>query len=82
MLLLALLLNQALGLLEVEDPIPNRIGLDDLFSLAGAGSFLGGLLAIGKPPAKQQQAIKLGGAAGFCLGVTVYTLALLDQVAS
>lgn len=82
MLLLALFLNQALGLLEVEDPIPDRIGLDDLFSLAGAGSFLGGLLSMGKPPAKQQQAIKMGGAAGFCLGVSVYSLALLDQVAS
>ena len=82
MLLLALFLNQALGLLEVEDPIPDRIGLDDLFSLAGAGSFLGVLFGLGKSPAKQEQQIRKCGVAGFCLGVIVYTFALLVQVAS
>jgi hypothetical protein len=82
MLFLALLFGQAFGLPEVEDPIPDRIGLGDLFSLAGAGSFLGVLLGMGKPPAKQEQAVKKGGVAGFCLGATVYALALLVQVAS
>ncbi|HEY6730506.1 MAG TPA: hypothetical protein VI039_05725 [Solirubrobacterales bacterium] len=81
-MLLALSLSQALGLLEVEDPIPDRIGLDDLFSLAGAGTVLGGLFGMGKSLAKQEQAIRVGGAAGFCVGVTIYTLALVAQVAS
>jgi hypothetical protein len=82
MLLQAIFLSQVLGLLEVEDPMPERIGLDDLFSLAGAGSFLGVLLGMGKSPAKQEQAIRRGGVAGFCLGVIVYALALLVQVVS
>lgn len=82
MLLLTLFLGQVFGLLEVEDPIPDRIGLYDLFSLAGAGAFLGSLLGMGKPAAKQEKAIRMGGVAGFCFGVTVYALALLVQLLS
>jgi len=37
MFVLALLIAQALGLPEVENPIPEKIGVADIFALAGAG---------------------------------------------
>ena len=49
MLMLALLIGQALGPPEVEEPIPGQIGLGDLVSLAGAGGVLGAVLSFARP---------------------------------
>jgi len=46
MLVLAALIGQALGLPEVEDPLPNRIGLNFLLSFAGVGGIFGGFLSL------------------------------------
>jgi hypothetical protein len=82
MLLAALLLAQALGLPEVEDPIPHKIGLGHLIALAGAGGMLGGLMKVKAPSAKRERAMSLGTMAGFCFGAAVYCLALTVQVIS
>jgi hypothetical protein len=82
MLVLALLIGQALGLPEVENPIPEKIGLGDIFALAGAVGLLGGILRFGSPPSEWERAVRRGGLAGFCIGVVVYCVLLLVQVLS
>lgn len=82
MLALALVLWQAFGLPEVEDPFPDRIGLEVLVSFAGAGGVLAGVLCIGSSPAKKERAVSLGALFGFCLGAVYYILSLLAQIAS
>jgi hypothetical protein len=81
-LFLAFLVGQVLGLPEVEDPIPDKIGLGHLFALAGAGGVLAGISKFRVPPAKRERAISFGSLAGFCFGAVVYCLLLLIQVAS
>ena len=82
MLALALILWQALGFPEVEDPIPNRIGIEDLFALAGAGGLLGGIWRFRSSPAKRERAVSRCSLAGLCFGAVVYCLSLLAQVIS
>lgn len=82
MVLLALIVWQALGLPEVENPLPHKIGLEHLFELAGAGGVLGGISRFGSPPAKRERAASWGTVAGFCCGAAVYCLSLLAQVIS
>lgn len=82
MLLVAFLLGQAFGLPEVENPIPEKIGLQDVFSLAGAGGVLGGIAGFGLPSAQQEQGVKWGAFLGFCCGIAMYCLLLLIQVLS
>jgi hypothetical protein len=82
MLVLALVIGQALGLPEVEDPIPERIGLGHVFALAGAVGLLGGLWRFGAPPAERERAISWGGLIGFCLGVGIYCVLLVVEVIS
>jgi hypothetical protein len=82
MLVLVLILGQALGLPEVENPIPETIGLEDVFALAGAGGVLGGIRRFGSPSAEQDQGVRWGVFAGFYLGVAAYCLLLLLQVIS
>ena len=60
MLLFAFLLGQALGLPEVEDPIPDRIGLTFPFSFAAACGALADFLYI-KSPTKVERAISWAG---------------------
>jgi hypothetical protein len=67
MLVLALLIGQALGLPEVEDPIPDRIGLSFLLSLAGVGGMFGGFVSL-VWPRRRERLSGLGTLAGFCLG--------------
>jgi hypothetical protein len=78
----ALLLGQALGLPEVEDPIPDTIGLTFPVSLAGAGGVIGGVLGVAVWPQKREKLIVLGTFAGFCLGVGFYALSLFVQLLS
>jgi hypothetical protein len=82
MLVLALLLGQALGLPEVENPIPGEIGLGDVFTVAGAGGLLGGMVGACCFPTKKERAISAGTAIGLCVGMGFYVLALVIQVAS
>jgi hypothetical protein len=81
-LLLAFLLGQALGLPEVENPIPERIGLGDVITVAGAGGVLGGMVGVWCSPKNKDRAISVGSAIGLCAGTGFYALALLIQVAS
>jgi hypothetical protein len=82
MLTLALLIGQALGLPEVENPVPEKIGLEDVFALAGACGVLGRIARLGSPSARQEQGVKWGVCIGFCLGAAAYFLLLLIQVIS
>jgi hypothetical protein len=78
----AFLLGQALGLPEVESPIPEKIGLADVFTAAGAGGVLGGMVGVCRSPHKKERAISTGSVLGFCVGAGFYAVALLVQVAS
>lgn len=81
-LVLALLLGQALGLPEVEDPIPNRINIDVPFTWAGMGGILAGFVYVFSAKAKRERAIGIWGLIGFALGAGFYLLALVVQVIS
>jgi hypothetical protein len=80
MLVLVILLGQALGLPEVESPIPDTIGLTQIFAAAGAGGVLGGVSQVCSPRPKQERMVALGGFAGFCLGAAFYCVCLLAQL--
>jgi hypothetical protein len=79
MLLLAFLLGQALGLPEVEDPIPDKIGITFPFGFAGACAVLAGFLYLNSPT-KRERAVGVGGLIGFCLGWAFYLMSLLVQL--
>jgi hypothetical protein len=81
-LVLAFLLGQALGLPEVESPIPEKIGLADVFTAAGAGGVLGGMAGVWCSPNSKERAISVGSVLGFCIGAGFYAVSLLVQVAS
>ncbi|HVD39872.1 MAG TPA: hypothetical protein VNC16_02560 [Solirubrobacterales bacterium] len=82
MLLFAYLLGQVLGLPEVENPIPEKIGVADVFALAGACGVVGGVVRFRSPSFKQDQGARWGVFAGFFLGVAAYLLLLLLQLIS
>lgn len=82
MLALALIIWQVSGLPEVENPIPDRIGLGHLFALAGACGLLGGLFRFGAPPRERERAVSWGSLVGFCIGAGLYMLLLLIQIGS
>jgi hypothetical protein len=81
-LALALLLGQALGLPEVESPIPERIGLADVITVTGAGGVLGGMVGVCCSPKNKERTISVGSVIGFCGGAGFYAVALLVQVVS
>lgn len=82
MFLLALIVLQALGLPEVEDPIPDRIGLDSIVGLAGAGGILIGTIGAVVWPRKRERLAGIGTLVGLCLGVVLYALSLFVQLVS
>jgi hypothetical protein len=82
MLMLALIVWQTLGLPEVEDPIPDRIGLGYLVSLAGAGGVLGGIVSVVGWPQKRERFVSVGTFIGFCIGLGLYATALINQLVS
>jgi len=82
MLVLALLIGQVLGLPEVEDPIPDKIGLSYLVSLAGAGGVLGGVVSVVGWPQKRERFVSVGTFIGFCFGIGLYASSLINQLIS
>jgi hypothetical protein len=82
MVLFALIVWQALGFPEVEDPIPEKIGLELIFAFAGAGAVVGEVVRFGASPARRERAVRRCGLAGFCIGLGLYVLSLLLQVIS
>lgn len=67
---------------QVEDPWPDRIGIDFVFTAAGAGGVLLGVYHAKSPAPIREQAINRGGRSGFYLGVGFYLLSLLVQLLS
>lgn len=82
MLVLALIVWQALGFPEVEDPIPERIGLGSIVGLAGAVGVLAGILSVIVRPQKRERFVGVGTFIGFCFGVALYALSLFVQLIS
>lgn len=79
MLVLALIVWQTLGLPEVEDPLPEKIGLGLLLSLAGAGGMFGVILSV-RWPQKREWLISRGTFVGFCIGSSLYCASLFAQL--
>ena len=79
-LVLALLVGQALGLPEAESPIPEKIGIADVFAYAGAGGVLGGIARFRSSSSKQERGVSRGVFCGFCCGAAIYCLSLLSQL--
>ncbi|HET7120458.1 MAG TPA: hypothetical protein VFI17_04300 [Solirubrobacterales bacterium] len=82
MLLFMLILGQALGLPEVEKPIPDKIGLATIFAVAGAGGVLGGVARFRSPSAERERGAMWGIFLGFCGGATAYFLLMFLQLLS
>ncbi|MGN6216080.1 MAG: hypothetical protein ACTHN7_03855 [Solirubrobacterales bacterium] len=80
MLALALIVWQALGFPEVEGPIPDRIGLEYLFELAGAGGVIGGMASFIAWPRRRERFIAVGTVVGFAIGAGFYALSLVVQL--
>ena len=67
---------------EVEDPWPDKIGIEFLFQAGGAGGWLMDLLEADAPEGDRNRAIRWGGLWGFRIGAGFYVLSLLVQVGS
>jgi hypothetical protein len=79
-LALALIAWQALGFPEVEDPIPDKIGLGSIIGLAGACGLLAGVVSMIIRPGKRERFAAVGTFAGCCLGICLYAISLLVQL--
>ncbi|MGN6557678.1 MAG: hypothetical protein ACTHLH_06655 [Solirubrobacterales bacterium] len=82
MLVLALMIGQALGLPEVENPIPDRINITAPFLAAGMGGALAGLVFVFSPQARRERAMRIWGLVGFAIGGAFYLFALIVQLIS
>lgn len=67
---------------RVEDPFPERIGLEFPFALAAAGGVLASLLHIESSSAKRDRVVRWSGFVGFGAGVAFYLLSLAIQLSS
>jgi hypothetical protein len=77
-----LLIVVASFLPEAESPLPDRIGVIDVFTSAGAGGALGGIICFKATAAKRDLAIRWGGLIGCIASLALYFLAVLVQVLS
>jgi hypothetical protein len=77
---LALLIGQALGLPEVENPVPDRINITAPFVAAGMGGALAGLVF--SPQSRRERAMRIWGLIGFAIGGAFYLFALVVQLIS
>ena len=78
----AILLGQALGLPQVEDPIPDKIGFGHVIACAGAGGVVAEVVRFGATPAKRERSARRGLKIGFWLGFGFYALSLVVQIIS
>ncbi|HEY5942787.1 MAG TPA: hypothetical protein VIT89_08015 [Solirubrobacterales bacterium] len=82
MLMIAFLLGRALGLPEVEDPIPDTIGFGHVIACAGAGGVVGEVVRFGSTAKRREQAARRGLWIGFWIGSVFYAISLVVQVVS
>jgi hypothetical protein len=80
MLTLALIVWQALGFPEVEDPIPDRIGFGSIVGLAGFSGMLAGALSLIKHPSNRERFVAIGTLVGLCIGTAFYVASLIVQL--
>lgn len=80
MLVLGLIIWQALGFPEVEDPIPDRIGLGWVVGLAGAGGMLAGVVSVIKHPSSRERLVGIGTLFGLGFGIGFYAISLVAQL--
>lgn len=80
MLMLALIVWQTLGLPEVEDPIPDRIGVGSIMGFAGFGGMLAAVFSVIVQPRNREQLIGIGTFVGCCFGVGFYAVSFLAQL--
>ncbi|HEX3173226.1 MAG TPA: hypothetical protein VHQ43_03285 [Solirubrobacterales bacterium] len=67
---------------RVEDPWPDKIGVELPFATAAIGSVLAGVAFSLTTQEKRERAIKLGGLFGFCAGSAFFVVSLLVQLVS
>ena len=67
---------------QVEDPWPDRIGVNLPIALGGAFGFLASVLFAAAPEARRNRAIRNGGLIGIALGLVFYLISLVVQVCS
>jgi hypothetical protein len=67
---------------RVEDPLPDSIGLSFPLTLAGALSVILSTLNTHVPAEQRDRRARLGGLAGFWIGVAVYVFSLTVQLIS
>jgi F0F1-type ATP synthase membrane subunit c/vacuolar-type H+-ATPase subunit K len=67
---------------EIEDPLPDRIGLGFPLAAAGAGGVIASVIHSASSAARRDQAINKGILFGFGIGTASYFLALAVQVLS
>jgi hypothetical protein len=80
MLVLTLIVWQALGFPEVEDPIPDRIGFGSIVGLAGFSGMLAGVLSVIKHPSSRERFVAIGTFVGLCIGIALYVASLAVQL--
>jgi hypothetical protein len=68
------------SVLPEAEGLPDRIGPQAPFTLAGAGVILADILFIVAPTRKRERAIRWGALSGFALGAAIYLLALLARI--
>jgi hypothetical protein len=71
-----------LGFPEVEDPLPEKIGIGSIVEYAGGGGVLAVVLSFVWRQPRREWLISLGTFAGFCFGVGLYGLSLLAELVS
>ena len=67
---------------RVEDPWPDRIGVNLSITLGGAFGFLASVLFAAEPEARRNRAIRNGGLIGIALGLVFYLVSLIVQICS
>jgi hypothetical protein len=80
MLALALIAWQVLGLPEVEDPFPDRIGLGSIVGRAGVAGMRAGVLRLITRPSNRDRFVGIGTLVGLCFGIGFYALSLIAQL--
>jgi hypothetical protein len=65
---------------RVEDPWPDRIGVNLPVTLGGAFGFLAGVLFATSSEERRNRAIRNGGVAGIVIGLVFYLVSLAVQV--